>query len=86
MPFHAIARTHDELLEWSSKDDDGEKSDTSTLNFLLMPIVYGPSDVTFHPDRPAKLRYFVGNLEDLQDEIRGDGGVSQASASRISVR
>ncbi|CAN0365853.1 unnamed protein product [Ascophyllum nodosum] len=68
------SRTHDELLEWSSKDDDGEMSDTSTLNFLLMPIVHGPSDVTFHPDRPAKLRYFVGNLEDLQDEIRGDGG------------
>ncbi|CAN0383216.1 unnamed protein product [Ascophyllum nodosum] len=78
------SRTHDDLLEWSFKYNDGERRDTST--FLIMPIVHGPSEVAFHPDRPAKLRYFVGNLRNLQDEIREEGGVSQATASNTSIR
>ena len=66
------SRTHAELLERSSRYDNSKAGDTST--FLIMTIVHGPSEVTFHPNRPAKLRYFVGNLRELQDEIRVESG------------
>ena len=66
------SRTHAELLQRSSRYDTSRAGDSST--FLIMPIVHGPSEVAFHPDRPAKLRYFVGNLRELQDEIRAESG------------
>lgn len=38
-----------------------------TLNLLVMPIVHGPSVANF--EKPAKLQFFAGNLNDLQRTI-----------------
>lgn len=61
-----ISRTHDEALAMASKQDGGEPSDK--VNLLVMPIVHGPSVANF--TKPARLRFFVGNLEDLHEEMR----------------
>lgn len=66
--FHLLpSRTHSELLAKSFEHDVGEHDEIVEL--LVMPIVHGPSEAKFKEDKPAKLRFFAGYLEDLQNEI-----------------
>ncbi|CAN0359791.1 unnamed protein product [Ectocarpus sp. 6 AP-2014] len=50
--------------------------DTSTEEYLAMTFVHGPEGVTFSEDKPAKLRFFLGCVDDLAPT--GDGA-DQAS-------
>lgn len=50
--------------------------DTSTEEFLAMTFVHGPEGVTFSEDKPAKIRFFLGCVDDLAPT--GDGA-DQAS-------
>lgn len=68
-------RTHDELLAQMSGHDDEEPSDEVRL--LAMPIVHGPAVANFN--KPAKLRFFAGNLQDLQEEMREESEVSDVA-------
>lgn len=58
----------------TSEDKIGESSRERA--FLAMPVVYGPSEVKFYPDRPATLRFFAGYFDDPKKEIQEDSGVN----------
>lgn len=67
-PFVLVtfSRTHGEALAVGFKHRGGEPSDK--VNLLVMPIIHGPSVTNF--TKPARLRFFVGDLEDVLEEIQ----------------
>lgn len=73
-PSVFLARTHQELLVRVSDDTIAEPRDNES--FLAMPIVRGPSEAFFDPHKPAKLRFFAGYSQDIEQEIKDEGKVS----------
>ena len=56
--------------------------DTSTDEFLAMTFVHGPAGVMFSDEKPAKLRFFLGCVDDL---VPADDGAGQASLSLVML-
>ncbi|CAM9472731.1 unnamed protein product [Ectocarpus fasciculatus] len=52
--------------------------DTSTEEFLAMTFVHGPEGVTFPEDKPAKLRFFLGYVD---ESTPAGEGVDQVAIS-----
>ncbi|CAM9542120.1 unnamed protein product [Ectocarpus sp. 13 AM-2016] len=78
------SRTHGGL-EARAWDDPTTKP--SAKAFLAMPIVDGPSSVKFNEEKPAKLRFFVGFLDELTavDEEQ-EGGVAEVDNLEARLR
>lgn len=53
-PFHAIKRRRAPFCD-----------DASTDEFLAMTFVHGPEGVAFPDDKPAKLRFFLGYVDNV---------------------
>lgn len=49
----------------------------STEEFLAMTFVNGPEGVTFEYNKPAKLRFFLGYVDDV---LPGEGGSDQVTS------
>eukprot|EP00752_Nemacystus_decipiens_P013425 g11888.t1 len=58
-----------------SSDSNRERApfcgDAPTEEYLAMTFVHGPEGVTFPPDKPAKLRFFLGCVDEVA--LAGDG-------------
>ena len=51
--------------------------DASTEEWLAMTFIHGPEWVTFSDEHPAKLRFFLGCVDDLAPD---EDGVNQVSS------
>lgn len=59
-----VGRTHEEL---AARAAESCMTDPGPNAFVAMPFVHGPSSVKFNDECPAKLRFFVGFVDDFED-------------------